>query len=273
MGESPTHTYYPRVDPAIIRSLRNPLRLSFLALLFILIDITYGESASYSLGPRYTERSGWVLDFFHDSIGYACLLVAYGQLNRNPAPSRTKRWLPALGVVGMLGVLSSFAGCFVGWQSGLLAIVGEVFSFTENLAALALVWTLREMCRAAMCLPLVTAWHRAYLAVAFVWVLLNGVALLLLVVMRATDADPAYIQVSSPAGVCAGMVVLVIPVGFLVIAAYKNWAWTPPGPLLQCHACGYEISNLPEPRCPECGTLFAFKRGSTEPGIAENTDA
>jgi hypothetical protein len=40
----------------------------------------------------------------------------------------------------------------------------------------------------------------------------------------------------------------------------------------RCHRCGYELTQLRVPRCPECGALLGFKKSAEELGIADEID-
>lgn len=37
-----------------------------------------------------------------------------------------------------------------------------------------------------------------------------------------------------------------------------------------CLRCGYDLTNLCLPRCPECGALTGFRRSASELGIGDN---
>lgn len=41
-------------------------------------------------------------------------------------------------------------------------------------------------------------------------------------------------------------------------------------PLAQCRKCGYDLRGLTLPRCPECGSLWGFKKTAEELGIRES---
>jgi hypothetical protein len=256
MGEGPAHPYYPRVDSATIRSLRTPLRLILIGGLIVFLDLTYGESTSTGTG----RPSGWQVDFVHDSIGYACLILAYGRLNRTATPATTRRFIPAMGAGAALGAVVSLCGCLVGWPSGLWSALEALCSVVSALATLALIWTLGQICASAGAQDLARAWKHAFIAVGALWAAPISILSLVSLLLTLAGTSPVRIDISAPSPMLALLVVLALPLVWFGAAWYKTFKWAPPGPITNCHICGYPLAGIPEPTCPECGTAFASQR-------------
>lgn len=90
------------------------------------------------------------------------------------------------------------------------------------------------------------------IALIGMWIIFGPTALLMLIAIIARLVRGGRVDlVTAPIAIAACAISTVIL--FIVTRSYVRFKRRKPGQCLKCH---YNLVNLPEPRCPECGTPF-----------------
>jgi len=84
-------------------------------------------------------------------------------------------------------------------------------------------------------------------------------------------AIPMYGRPIGIAVLALGVIMLIIPLAqTLLLLRGATTESVDDDPTQRCQRCGYDMTALPEKRCPECGALTGFTKSAEELGIAED---
>ncbi len=253
------------IEKSSVLGATGPLRCIFWGALLLVLDLTIWSG----------RISFDVLSDFVGALLIAVGIVHLASIEVDPVYERRLRFVL---VIAWLQVLASPPITFfsINWPRWMVA-AGFLFGIASLVALLLFLFSMNRMCRATGLERSTPSWRLTARLVGVVYVVPLGLIYLASIADVALsgaysgptlDLDLNRWFHGGPAACGALIVLLVVAIPFIhllvsisrTIHELEELRWRTRGRIVGpavCAQCGYDLTGLPETRCPECGTRFS----------------